>query len=129
MLLNMSNMADGQACKFFVFPFDFIEGWAIQLMTSQILDGVICILMEGDAHIVIIAMSVWMKLTSHIFTAKAMLHRVDGCCYQSYLVDELRWYYRHLDEKRCTYRHNSDECLGEIDISYIHGEGDVAPYR
>ena len=78
MFLNMSNMADGQACKFFVFSFNFIEDRAIQLMTSQTLDGVVGILMEGDAHIVIIAMSVLMKLTSHIFTAKTMLYRVDS---------------------------------------------------
>ena len=76
--LHMSNMADGQACKFFVLSFNFIEDWTIQLMTSQILDGVVGILMEGDAHIVIITMSVWVKLTSHIFTAKAMLYRVDS---------------------------------------------------
>ena len=27
-LLNMSNVADGKACKFFVFSFNFIEDWA-----------------------------------------------------------------------------------------------------
>ena len=47
----------------------------------------------------------------------------------AYDESNLRQCYRHLGGKRCTYHHNNEEYLDEIDISYIHGEDDVVPCR